>query len=400
MNILFLTVSRIRDLKSKSIYTDLMRKFVELGHKVYIASPVERQFKQPTNVRESCGALLLSVRTLNIQKTNVVEKGFGTLSLEYLFGRAIKKYWGNIDFDLVLYSTPPITFNKVIADVKRRCGARSYLLLKDIFPQNAVDLRMFSTQSPFYKLFRKKEETMYALSDKIGCMSPANVQYVLDHNPQVAPAKVELCPNSIELTSQSPLSEEEKRTTRRKLGIPEGKTLYIYGGNLGKPQGIDFVLKVVAANEACEDAFIMIVGSGTEYGKMQRWFGEHNPKNAKLMSALPKEEYDNLIRTGDVGLLFLDPRFTIPNYPSRILSYMENKMPILFATDVNTDVGSIAEANGYGYWCESGDLTRFMQYMKTLSADAKLRATMGDAGYKYLCDNYLVDQTVKMILEG
>jgi glycosyltransferase involved in cell wall biosynthesis len=377
-----------------------MRRFIVLGHKVYIACPTERKFKQPTNVIESSGAQILSVKTLNIQKTNVVEKGLGTLSLEYLFGRAIKKYWGDVDFDLVLYTTPPITFNKVIQDVKQHCGARSYLLLKDIFPQNAVDLHMMSERSIIHKIFRKKEETLYAISDKIGCMSPANMQYVLDHNPGVSPEKVELCPNSIELVPQSPLSESEEQETRSKLCIPYGKTLFIYGGNLGKPQGIDFLLHVIEANEANEHSFIMIVGSGTEYGKMQRWFNENNPKNAKLMSALPKTEYDNLIKAADVGLVFLDPRFTIPNYPSRILSYMENKMPILLATDVNTDIGPIAEANGYGYWCESGDLATFLQYINTLASDAHLRATMGEAGYNYLCNNYLVEQTVETILKG
>jgi glycosyltransferase involved in cell wall biosynthesis len=377
-----------------------MRELVKLGHKVYIARPTERQFKQPTNIKESLGAQILSVKTLNIQKTNVVEKGIATLSLEYLFGRAIKKYWGDIKFDLVLYSTPPITFNKVIQSVKSRCGARSYLLLKDIFPQNAIDLQMMSKNSLIYKLFRKKEETLYAISDKIGCMSPANVQYVIDNNPSVDPAKVEVCPNSITLPAPSPISEGVKNELKQKLGIPADKTLFIYGGNLGKPQGIDFLIKIVAENEHNDGSFIMIVGSGTEFGKIQNWFNEHNPQNAKLMSALPKAEYDKLIKTADVGLIFLDPRFTIPNYPSRLLAYQENHMPILMATDVNTDIGSIAEANGYGLWSKSGDTATFMQHMKKLSSDSALRQSMGEAGYTFLCNNYLIEHTISKILNA
>ena len=31
-------------------------------------------------------------------------------------------------------------------------------------------------------------------------------------------------------------------------------------------------------------------------------------------------------------------------------------MPVLCATDPNTDIGTIAEENGYGYWCESNSL--------------------------------------------
>jgi glycosyltransferase involved in cell wall biosynthesis len=400
MNVLFLTLDRFSDIDGRGIYKDLMREFVRLGHSVYIARPAERQFKQNTHIIEGENYAILAIKTLNIQKTNLIEKGLGTLSLEWLFKRAINKYWGDIKFDLVLYSTPPITFNNVIQSVKKRCNARTYLLLKDIFPQNAVDLQMFSKDSSIYKFFRKKEEQLYEISDKIGCMSPANIQYVLDNNPSVNPAKVELCPNSIELVDQEPLSDELKVKLKQKLGIPIDKTLFIYGGNLGKPQGIDFLIKVIAENEHNEDAFIMIVGSGTEFGKIQSWFNENHPRNAKLMSALPKAEYDNLIKTADVGLIFLDPRFKIPNYPSRLLSYLENKMPILMATDINTDIGSIAEANGYGLWCESGNTATFMQHMKKLTSDLELRQSMGEAGYNYLCNNYLIEHTINKIMKA
>ena len=65
-----------------------------------------------------------------------------------------------------MYSTPPITFADVIAYVKKRDGAKSYLLLKDIFPQNAVDIGMMAKRglkSIIYKLFKKKEEKLYRI---------------------------------------------------------------------------------------------------------------------------------------------------------------------------------------------------------------------------------------------
>ena len=173
MNILFLTLSRIVDINARGIYTDLIREFVRHGHSFYVVKPNERSLGRPTELTESCGVRILGVRTLNIQKTNVVEKGIGTLLLERQYYRAIKKYFKDIKFDLILYSTPPITFNKVIASLKSLYGARTYLLLKDIFPQNAVDLGMFPAGSLFHRFFRAKERRLYALSDMIGCMSPA-----------------------------------------------------------------------------------------------------------------------------------------------------------------------------------------------------------------------------------
>lgn len=397
MNILFLTLHPISDISERGIYTDLTREFIRHGHQIYIVVPAERRFHLPTGIKESEGAKILSVKTLNIQKTNLIEKGLGTLLLEYQYQRAIRKYWKNIKFDLILYSTPPITFNRVISSVKRRCEAKTYLLLKDIFPQNAVDLGMFSKGSFVYKLFRKKEERLYQLSDHIGCMSPANVEYVLRHNPSITAERVEVCPNSIELHGKK--SGYNNGVLLQKLNIPTDKLLLIYGGNLGRPQGIDFLMNVLAANEKRTDTYFVVVGNGTEYGKISQWFRNNTPHNSCLIPSLPKQEYDDLVSACDVGLIFLDNRFTIPNYPSRLLSYLENRMPVLMATDMNTDIGPIAEKNGYGLWTESGNLETFMEMVEFVAEDREKLKLMGEKGYDYLKENYTVERTYRIIMK-
>jgi len=396
MNILFLTISRINTLKTRGIYADLMNELRERGHKIYIASPTERRFGELTHLIEENGIEILKVKTLNIQKTNVIEKGIGTLLLERQFDRAIRRQWPDVKFDLVLYSTPPITFNKVIRTIKNRCGARSYLMLKDIFPQNAVDLGMMTQGGVLHKMFRRKERALYNLSDKIGCMSPENCQYVMNNNPEVDKSKVELCPNAIKPIVMEPLRENERIELLSKLSLPTDKTLYIYGGNLGKPQGLDFLLKVLEANEQRSNSHIIIVGDGTEYPRVKVWFDVNSPKNATLIARLHKEEYDNLVRACHVGLIFLDPRFTIPNFPSRLLSYLENSMPVLLATDFNSDMGRIAEANGFGLWSSSGDINTFMANMNRLTSE--LIKQMGANGYQFLIENYTVDKAADKIL--
>lgn len=397
MNILFLTLHPISDISERGIYTDLMREFIRHGHQIHIVVPAERRFHLPTGIKESDGATILSVKTLNIQKTNLIEKGLGTLLLEYQYQHAIRKYWKNIKFDLILYSTPPITFNRVISSVKRRCEAKTYLLLKDIFPQNAVDLGMFSKGSFVYKLFRKKEEILYQLSDHIGCMSPANVEYVLRYNPSIITERVEVCPNSIELHGKK--SGYNNGVLLQKLNIPTDKLLLIYGGNLGRPQGVDFLMNVLAANEKRTDTYFVVVGNGTEYGKISQWFRNNTPHNSCLIPSLPKQEYDDLVSACDVGLIFLDNRFTIPNYPSRLLSYLENRMPVLMATDMNTDIGPIAEKNGYGLWTESGNLETFMEMVEFVAEDREKLKLMGEKGYDYLKENYTVERTYRIIMK-
>ena len=396
MNVIFLTVSRIRNIDSRGIYTDLMRKFRNEGHQVYIVSPVERKFALPTELKVVEGVHILNVKTLNVQKTNIIEKGISTLLLELQFKLAIQKYLGNIHFDLILYSTPPITFNHVIEYLKQKNpNAVRYLLLKDIFPQNAVDLGMFSKKSLFYKIFRKKEVRLYQNSDFIGCMSPANMDFVLKHNPFVRQEQVELAPNSIELRNSE--LGFDRDSIRRKYNLPLDKPIFIYGGNLGRPQGINFLIECLDANKDRSDCYFLIVGNGTEYNKLESWFQYSNAKAVSLFSRLPKEDYDLLVQSCDVGLIFLDHRFTIPNFPSRLLSYLEYKMPIIAATDVNTDIGSIAVVNSFGYWCESVKVVDFTKGVDSYVHNPLKMKEFGWNGYQYLLKHYQVEHTYNVI---
>ena len=417
MNLLFLTMSSgIEKFQAKGIYTDLMRKFRDEGHGVYIVFPRERKYGLPTQVRVQDGVHLLGVKTLNVTKTNVIEKGIGQVSIEFLYKRAIRKHFAGVSFDLILYSTPPITFPKVIEYAKRaNPKAKTYLLLKDIFPQNAVDMGMLSKKGlkgVLYKFFRAKEKKLYALSDYIGCMSPANVEYVLKHNPEVPSNKVEIAPNSLELgPSKSPLKGDLQEDTSFNFqvssieNLPDSlakafkasKPVFIYGGNLGVPQGIPFLIQCLEANADREDCHFVVVGSGTYYQKLAQWYEARQPKAVTVMKGLPKEDYDRLVQACQVGLIFLDYRFTIPNFPSRLLSYLEYKMPVIACTDPNCDTGSIAEANGFGLYAPSNSVAAFTQAVDRMLASDM--ASMGEKGYQFLKDNYLVEHTYNQIMK-
>ena len=400
MNLLFLTMSRIVNVTERGIYTDLMRKFRDEGNDVYIVTPRERSYGQPTDLNKIDGVHILGVKTLNLQKTSVIEKGLGQVLVESQYKRAIKKYFKGVKFDLILYSTPPITFPKVIKYLKKsNPQAKTYLLLKDIFPQNAVDIGMMKktgVKGVLYNYFRKKEKNLYKLSDFIGCMSPANVKYLLKHNPEITADRVEVAPNSVELMNVGDMKLTDRSVIREKYGLPTDKPIFLYGGNLGKPQGIPFLTQCMDANANRKDCHFLIIGTGTELPRMKAWYEGEKPQSVTVMEGLPKEDYDKLVKACDVGLIFLDHRFSIPNFPSRLLSYLENKMPVLCATDPNTDMGPIAEVNGFGFWCESNSVEAFNVVLeKMINGD---RLEMGYNGYKFLKDNYLIENTYNAIL--
>lgn len=395
MNILFLTLVEITSVEDRGIYQDLLRKFRNEGHELTIVSPVERRRRVSTNFIQKEGVSILQVKTFNIQKTNLIEKGLGTLAIEYQYLSAIKKYTSDEKFDLVLYSTPPITFAKVIEFVKKRDNAKTYLLLKDIFPQNAVDMKMLKKDGFIHQKFVKKEKKLYQISDSIGCMSAANVEFILKHNPEINKNKVEVNPNTIDPIFFN-YSEDDKNAIRKKYLIPRDKKVLVYGGNLGKPQGLDFLLETIEQTKF-GNAFFLIVGDGTEFLRVQEWFNSKNPINAKLIQKLPKEDYDQLLAACDVGLIFLDKNFTIPNFPSRLLSYLEMKMPVIAATDPNTDVGDIIEKAKCGYKVISGNQEQMQQkILKILNSDLKM---LGDNAEELLEKEYKVDRSYHLIID-
>ena len=401
MNILFITLSRIDTLEKPSIYCDLLRKLRDNSHNIYTVSPNEKRLGLPTQYQHADNAHMLTVATGNVTKEkNLIKKGVATLTLEMHFIRAIKKYFSDVRFDLVMYSTPPITFGKTIEYIKKRDGAKSYLLLKDIFPQNAVDIGMMKKDGVtgvLYQYFRRKEKKLYAVSDRIGCMSQANVDYVLKHNPEVPASKVEICPNSIEVQDMS-VTPQERVTIREKYEIPLNKKIFVYGGNLGKPQGIPFLMECLKSQSNNCDAYFLVVGAGTEAVKLKNFINDNDLINIRVMDRLPKEDYEKMVAACDVGMIFLDHRFTIPNFPSRLLSYMQAKLPVLCCTDPNTDVGQVCVDGGFGWWCESNDTAAFDNCVEqALHSDL---TQMGERSFAYLNNNYNVQSSCDIIVKG
>ena len=115
------------------------------------------------------------------------------------------------------------------------------------------------------------------------------------------------------------------------------------------------------------------------------------------MSGLPKNEDDELLVACDIGMIFLHKDFTIPNFPSRLLTYLEMKKPVLAATDVNTDIGKIIKDAGCGYWVESGDIEAMENKITQLCEDDLI--AMGEKGWKLLQRKYLVDRSYSLILK-
>lgn len=392
--IIFLALGFPDASKSTNIYTDLIYEFHKNGHEVLVLAPAVN--KEDIGLRKEAGVSVLRVKTLPLFNVGAIKKGVANLLLARQYKKALLNNNIELDFDLILMPTPPITLTSVAAWLKSKTGGKLYLILRDIFPQNAVDLRMMKDKGLLHNYFRKKEEALYTVSDAIGCMSPANVNYVKEHNPNMDFSKLHLLPNWENL----PVYKEEIQLDSlvNKYGLKD-KFILIFGGNIGKPQKLENIVNLAKNCLDYPEIVFFIIGTGTEKERIFNMAKELKLPNVILENKLPKADYNNLLRIADVGLISLSEDFTIPNFPSKVLSYYGNKIPVLASVDLQTDFGTILEEINSGLWAEAGKTGELKDKLLLLYNNPDLRRTMGQNGYDYMKNNLLPDNAYNTILE-
>jgi len=339
--ILFLTLGKINSTKDSGIYNDLAEELSKHAH-VTILCPHERRYGYKSSFITEENVSIYQQLTPNIQKTKKVEKVFSTFLMEYFMIYTLLRKLKSYNFDILLVSTPPIFVEKFLKVFKiLNPKGKIYLLLKDIYPQNAVDIGLISKNSFFYKFSRKVERKIYEIVDRIGCMSKANMDYIAIHNPEII-QKLELNPNSINLEKYPVKERIQSEITPKRLKL-------IYGGNLGKPQNALSICEFILKLEQLEDVEFTICGTGTEFFKIRDFIHHNGIQKTILLTNLKKRDYFNLLEKSDLGLIFLDNNFTIPNYPSRIIDYIYYELTIISITDPNTDITELIESNKLGY---------------------------------------------------
>lgn len=398
MNVLFLSVMDMVSLDESNIYTDLIREFVNHGHHVDIVSPIEKRSNTNDTDIHGEGYDIYKPHIGNITNTGFTEKGVSILKYREQIIECIKDKIGSKTIDLFLVAVPPVTVDKVVAFVKKQYGCKVYLLLKDIWPASMFDLK--TTGGPIIKkavcaVFRMWEKNLYRLSDSIGCLSQGNVEYILKNNRYLDQKKVHVNPNSIIPHDIEPLSAEERKSTREKYGVPNDKVAFIYGGTLGVGQN---VAHIVESLKVCQDlnCHFVISGKGVQYNLLEQYRNEYKPENLTLINGLPKAEYDKLMQSCDVGMVFLRYTAQTPNIPSRILTYMDYSLPILSCTDPTSDLNQIIEAGRFGWGCLSNDPNTFKDCIRRV-LDADLKAYK-EASNRYLRENFNAENSYEIIM--
>lgn len=112
---------------------------------------------------------------------------------------------------------------------------------------------------------------------------------------------------------------------------------------------------------------------------------------------MSQHEYEKFLEKVDIGIISLDPRFTIPNIPSKMLSYMNLHKPILAITDTCTDLKEIISISNCGWWFDANNTEEIVNGIKYICEHKNEHLYKGKNGFEYLKKNFDVEQNIKQL---
>lgn len=367
---------------SFNMYTALVDQFYKNGHQVLVVAPSMDGLA--TELKIEKGIQVLRVKTLPVKNVPNILKGLSNVLLPWQYKRAIKKHLPATKYDLIIMPTPPITLVSLVNYLEKERKSKVYLILRDIFPQNAVDLGFIKKGGLIYQFFRAKEKKLYSIADYIGCMSPGNIKYILKHNPAISPDKLHELKNYQIRNNDDHDSDE---LLRIKYDIND-KFVVVFGGNMGKPQQLENVLELAKRCNEYTDVLFLLIGEGLAMKRLAIKIKEENITNIRIQGSISKSDYQRLIGVCQIGLISLHEAFTIPNIPSKTLDYFNVGLPVLASIDKATDYDKVLEEAEAGLWSYAGDHEAFKKNFDRLYLNKTEREKMGRKGRKYF-ETYL-----------
>jgi glycosyltransferase involved in cell wall biosynthesis len=390
MNVLFVFFT-LPHLSQSSMYSDLVNEFHKNGHNVLPMAPViSESSKSYISIENEIE--VLRVKTLDVFSKNLIVKGLANILLSYQYKDAFTSFWKNKNIDLIVVATPSVMFADFIVDIKKGKESKVYLMQKDIFPQNAVDLGLIKKNSITYNFFKKNECKLLAAADVVGCTSLGNINYLLKNYSFLHKNKVQLLHNNSKLFNRSEVIKYFNKDYSEKFTV-------VFGGNMGKPQQLENVLNLAKKTQKFYNVQFIIIGKGTEIAKLKKQSSQKGITNIKFMDNLSRENYFKVICSCNLGLISLHQDFTVPNTPMKLNDYLNAGIPVLASIDRSNDLGELLVQNNMGRYAYSDTPELLFENFVNLYNNSELCIKLGENGYNYCCNNLSVEKAYFDILK-
>lgn len=398
MNILFVVSRHSKKVNDSTLTKDLVNEFLEKGHDITVVTMLEKRENEETQLNIENGCKVLRVKTGNyFNVESKFEKVITILTLFKKMKKAALEYLANEKYDLIITHTPFVSTDKLIKPLKDYFKCPAYLILWDIFPQNAKDIGLIKNNFIF-KYFKNKEKKMLEIYDRIFCMSEGNVKYVSENYSYIDKQKIKLLRNWAKIT---PLLNINKEELRKEMNFNSNNFIALFGGNMGKPQKLENILLLAEKCKEIKEIIFIFIGNGSEKNRIKDLAKTKKLDNIIFKEQVSREEYEKLACLCDVGLVSLDDRFTVPNFPSKTTDYFKIKLPIFAILDDCSarDYGNFLENKTKGGTFILGkNIDKEYKKFIDLYLDKEKREEMGRNGRKFYEEFLDVNKAYKIII--
>jgi len=373
---------------SAKLGADLAHEFVRLKHQVTVLVPSDAV---PGSVRSTVedGVEVLRYRAGPIKNVPRVIRACNEMLLSWVALWRTRRCLADRCYDLIVYYSPSIFFGPLVAFYKKKWKAPAYLILRDIFPDWAVDAGLLK-KGLVYRVFKGFEQWQYRVADMIGVETGNSVGYFAG---TVHQGKVEVLRNWTATAAPA----VRPPAFRPHLGL-DGKTVFFYGGNIGVAQDMDNIMRLAKRMRGRPDVHFLFVGAGSEVDRLRRMIRDEGIVNVTLLDPVDQDTYLTMLNEFDVGLISLDRRLKSYSTTGKLLGYLQCGLPVLASVNAGNDLAELLTGGGAGLASLNGDDERLCQNALLLCDPAR-RAAMGANSRKLLLDMFSVAAVAGQILQ-
>lgn len=248
-------------------------------------------------------------------------------------------------FDAVVWYSPTIFLGPIVHLLKRLNRCPSYLIIRDIFPEWALDVGVLRPGAA-YRFLRQVANYQYRVADVIGVQTKGNLAYF-----DSTIHRVEVLSNWLAHQPNVGCTIDISKTALR------GRKVFVYAGNMGIAQGVDVILQLAAAVRNRIDIGFLLVGRGDEVVELRRRAEHESLDNVVFFDEIDPKEIPGLYTQCCAGLVVLDPKHKSHNIPGKFLSYMRSGLPVLARVNANNDLVDIIARYGVGKSSHTEDVS-------------------------------------------
>ncbi|PLX67329.1 MAG: glycosyltransferase WbuB [Denitrovibrio sp.] len=367
---------------------ELACEYHKLGHSVTVITP-SPFINGKVQVLDIDNINVIKFKTGKIKNVSKVKRLLNEMSLSGTAIKSLHDFIKGNPHDLIVYYSPSIFWGSLVSKLKSEWKCPAYLILRDFFPQWAIDNKIIHEKSLVTKLLKFYEKKSYDAADRIGVMSPKNLEWF--QNYYKTDKRLEVLFN---WTSEVELSG--KSSYRKKLNL-EDKVVFFYGCNIGQAQDMMNIVRLADRLSSNEEAFFLLIGEGDEYELVQNAVKERGLKNFMLMPSVSQAEYLEMLSEFDIGLFSLNKHHQTHNFQGKLLMYMVQGKPLLGSINPGNDLKQIVEQYDAGLISINGDDETFYQNALKLMDEEK-RLTISRNAKVLLSEKFVASSAAKQVL--